>query len=35
VVKVLVSGGKYWFRVRATNAHGTSAWSNLAPVRVK
>jgi hypothetical protein len=35
LVKSLVSGGKYWFRVRATNAHGQSAWSNLAPVRVK
>ena len=35
LVKGLVSGGKYWFRVRATNAHGQSAWSNLAPVRVK
>ena len=35
LVKGLVSGGKYWFRVRASNAHGTSAWSNLAPVRVK
>lgn len=35
LVKNLGSGGKYWFRVRAINAHGTSAWSNLAPVRVK
>ena len=35
VVKGLVSGGKYWFRVLATNAHGQSAWSNLASVRVK
>jgi len=35
LVKGLVSGAKYWFRVRATNAHGQSAWSNLAPVRVK
>jgi hypothetical protein len=35
LVKNLVSGGKYWFRVRAINAHGTSAWSQLAPVRVK
>ncbi len=35
LVKGLVSGGKYWFRVRATNAHGQSAWSNHAPVRVK
>lgn len=31
----LVSGGKYWFRVRACNAHGASPWSNEAPVRVK
>lgn len=35
VVKGLVSGGKYWFRVRAFNAHGPGPWSNLAPVRVK
>jgi hypothetical protein len=35
LVKGLVSGGKYWFRVRASNAHGQSAWSNLATVRVK
>jgi Fibronectin type III domain len=31
----LVSGAKYWFRVRAINAHGASGWSNLASVRVK
>ena len=35
VVKGLVSGAKYWFRVRATNAYGPSAWSQLASVRVK
>ncbi|MEY4916977.1 MAG: Fibronectin type domain [Verrucomicrobiota bacterium] len=35
LVQGLVSGAKYWFRVRASNAHGQSAWSNLAPVRVK
>lgn len=35
LVKGLVSGAKYWFRVRATNAHGASAWSQLASVRVK
>jgi hypothetical protein len=35
LVKGLVSGAKYWFRVRATNAHGQSGWSNLASVRVK
>ena len=34
-VQGLVSGAKYWFRVRATNAHGASAWSQLASVRVK
>ncbi len=31
----LQSGVKYWFRVRATNAHGESPWSNLATARVK
>jgi len=31
----LVSGVKYWFRVRACNAHGASAWSNLATARPK
>jgi hypothetical protein len=31
----LVSGVKYWFRVRAGNAHGTSAWSSLASARMK
>jgi len=31
----LVSGVKYWFRVRACNAHGASAWSGLATARVK
>ena len=35
LVKGLVSGGKYWFRIRATNAHGQSAWSQMASVRVK
>jgi len=35
VVTGLASGGKYWFRVRACNAHGQSAWSSEAPVRVK
>ena len=34
-VKGLTSGGKFWFRVRAVNPHGTGPWSNLAPVRVK
>jgi hypothetical protein len=27
IVKGMVSGGKYWFRVRALNAHGESPWS--------
>jgi hypothetical protein len=35
LVQGLVSGAKYWFRVRAGNAHGHSAWSQLASVRVK
>ncbi len=35
LVKGLVSGAKYWFRVRATNAHGQSLWSQMACVRVK
>ena len=35
VIEGLVSGVKYWFRIRATNAHGTSAWSGLATARVK
>jgi len=34
-VSGLASGGKYWFRVNAVNAHGESGWSNEAPVRVK
>ena len=35
LVKGLVSGAKYWFRVRASNAHGQSAWSQLASARAK
>jgi hypothetical protein len=35
LVKGLVSGGKYWFRIRASNARGQSAWSQMASVRVK
>ena len=35
VLEGLVSGVKYWFRVRACNAHGASAWSGLATARVK
>lgn len=31
----LVSGVKYWFRVRAVNAHGAGAWSGLAVARPK
>lgn len=34
-VEGLVSGVKYWFRLRACNAHGASAWSNLATARPK
>ena len=34
-IEGLVSGVKYWFRVCAANAHGTSAWSTLATARVK
>ena len=35
VVKGLASGVKYWFRVRALNAHGAGPWSNLASARVR
>lgn len=35
IIKGLESGGKYWFRVRAFNAHGEGPWSELASVRVK
>ncbi len=35
LVEGLQSGVKYWFRVSATNSHGTSPWSNLAVARVK
>lgn len=31
----LVSGGMYWFRVRACNRRGQSPWSELATARVK
>ena len=34
-IEGLVSGVKYWFRLRACNAHGASAWSNLATARPK
>ena len=35
VVKGPTPGVKYWFRVRAINAHGEGPWSNLASARVK
>jgi len=35
VVRELVSGEKYWFRVSAANAHGEGPWSNAVPARVK
>ena len=35
VVKELESGVKYWFRVRAINAHDTGPWSNVVSARVK
>jgi Fibronectin type III domain len=35
LVKGLVSGAKYWFRVRATNAHGQGPWSQMASARAK
>ncbi len=34
-VQGLKSGVKYWFRVRATNAHGGGAWSKIVPIRAK
>lgn len=35
LVKGLKSGVKYWFRVRASNAHGEGPWSNPVSVRVR
>lgn len=35
VIEGLVSGQKYWFRVRAANTNGRSAWSGFAVARVK
>jgi Fibronectin type III domain len=35
LAKGLVSGAKYWFRVRASNAHGPGPWCDIASVRVK
>ena len=34
-IKGLKSGGLYWFRVRATNAHGSGPWSNPVSARVR
>lgn len=34
-IKGLKSGGLYWFRVCATNAHGTGPWSNPVSARVR
>jgi hypothetical protein len=34
-IKKLQSGGKYWFRVRASNAHGPGPWSNPVSTRVR
>lgn len=35
VINGLKSGGLYWFRVRAHNAHGASPWSNPVSARVR
>jgi hypothetical protein len=35
LVEQLQTGGNYWFRIRATNSHGESAWSQPVCVRVK
>lgn len=35
VINGLTAGVKYWFRVRAVNAHGKGPWSNLASARVR
>lgn len=34
-IKRLKSGGLYWFRVRASNAHGAGPWSNPVSARVR
>lgn len=34
-IKGLKSGGLYWFRVRASNAHGPGPWSNPVSARVR
>lgn len=35
VISGLKSGGLYWFRVRASNAHGEGPWSNPVSARVR
>jgi len=35
LVKGLTSGEKYWFRIRAHNAHGEGPWSNPVSARAK
>jgi hypothetical protein len=35
VVEGMVSGEKYWFRIRALNSHGESPWSQPVAVRVR
>jgi hypothetical protein len=35
VISGLKSGGLYWFRVRASNAHGAGPWSNPVSARVR
>ena len=35
IIRNLAPGVKYWFRVRAVNAHGYGPWSQMASARVK
>lgn len=35
VIRGLKSGGLYWFRIRAHNAHGAGPWSNPVSARVR
>lgn len=35
VISGLKSGGLYWFRLRASNAHGSGPWSNPVSARVR
>lgn len=35
VIRGLKSGGLYWFRIRAHNAHGSGPWSNPVSARVR